>query len=222
MGLIALVGGDEFRPGCEAMDRALLDRLGERRHAAILPTAAAHENPRLAGQNGARYFRRLGAQAEAFLAIDRRWANDPALVGALDNFNLIYFTGGDPVHLLETLRDSLLWHAARSVLDRDGLLAGSSAGAMVMGGQVWVPGEGWVPGLGLLPELAILPHHSTLAARWDGRKMAGVLPPGMKLVGIDAATALTFPDPMVWGTGRVSVYGQDGVTAFDPGSRVSL
>ena len=61
--LIALIGGNEFRPNCEPMDRALLARLAAEPIVVILPTAAAHENPRLAADNGVRYFRRLGAQA---------------------------------------------------------------------------------------------------------------------------------------------------------------
>ena len=64
-GLIALVGGNEFRPDCEPMDRALLARLGSTPKVVIVPTAAAHENPRLAADNGVHYFRRLGAQAGA-------------------------------------------------------------------------------------------------------------------------------------------------------------
>ena len=64
-GLIALIGGNEFRPDCEPMDRALLARLDAELKVVILPTAAAHENPRLAADNGVRYFRRLGAQAGA-------------------------------------------------------------------------------------------------------------------------------------------------------------
>ena len=64
-GLIALIGGNEFRPDCEPMDRALLARLPAGPKVVIVPTAAAHENPRLAADNCVRYFRRLGAQAGA-------------------------------------------------------------------------------------------------------------------------------------------------------------
>ena len=62
-GLIALIGGNEFRPDCEPMDRALLARLAAEPIVVILPTAAAHENPRLAADNDVRYFRRLSARS---------------------------------------------------------------------------------------------------------------------------------------------------------------
>ncbi len=217
MSTIALVGGDEFSPNCQDMDRALLERLGPHRTVAILPTAAAHENPRLAGENGTRYFRRLGAQAETFLITHRRSANDRASIGPLGDFGLIYFTGGDPVHLLETLRDSALWHALLAALEQGAILAGSSAGAMVMGGQLWSPGAGWVPGLAFLPQVAVLPHHATMAVRWDSAKMAAALPPGVTLIGLDVATALVFPERSVLGAGSVTVYASNGPAVYRAG-----
>ena len=48
-GAIALVGGDEFRQGCEEMDRAVLEASGVSTPSLlVLPTAAARENPALA------------------------------------------------------------------------------------------------------------------------------------------------------------------------------
>ena len=45
-GRLALVGGDEFRTGCETMDAAILDATGSSNPAVlIVPTAAAFENP---------------------------------------------------------------------------------------------------------------------------------------------------------------------------------
>jgi hypothetical protein len=58
---IALVGGNEFRQNCEPMDRALLAQFGKRPRVRILPTAAK-ESPRLAAQNGIRYFEKLDAE----------------------------------------------------------------------------------------------------------------------------------------------------------------
>ena len=127
-GLIALVGGNEFRRDCESMDRALLARLGGEPRVVIVPTAAAHENPGKAAENGVRYFRRLGAQAEAAMIIDANTARQASFVAQIRNADLVYFTGGDPVHLLETMRDSPAWKAALEVLDGGRAIAGSSAG----------------------------------------------------------------------------------------------
>ena len=61
-GRLTLVGGDEFRSGCEAMDAAILAATGKSSPVVlIVPTAAAFENPARAADNGVRHFQGLGA-----------------------------------------------------------------------------------------------------------------------------------------------------------------
>jgi cyanophycinase len=221
-GLIALVGGNEFRADCEPMDRVLLARLGSGAKVIIIPTAAARENPDLAAENGVHYFQRLGAQAEAAMVIDGETARSPALTAQIKEADLLYFTGGDPVYLLETIRDSPAWNAAREVLQRGRILAGSSAGAMILGGQMWAPGSGWRQGVGLLPSIAVIPHHASLASRWNAAHMRASLREGVILVGIDEATALVGPPWQVLGPGQVTVYRGKKPAIFEEGQNVPL
>jgi cyanophycinase len=202
---IALVGGNEFRPNCEPMDRALLAQFGKRPRVRILPTAA-QENPRLAAQNGIRYFEKLGAEAAAVNILDRLDAQNPALISLLEEADLFYFAGGDPIYLLESFQDSPAWDEVVRLWRRDRALVGSSAGAMILGEKMWNPGEGWREGLGLLPGLAVLPHHAVLASRWGVQKMLASLPAGFVLAGIDEATALAGPPWQVLGVGEVFLY----------------
>jgi len=218
---IALVGGNEFRRDCDPMDRALLDRLGGAgTRLVIVPTAATNENPYVAGENGIRHFRRLGAAPDKML-IDEDNANAVEMAAALEQFPAVYFTGGDPVYLLETLRGSRAWEAVVSVHARGGWVAGSSAGAMVLGGWMW-RFDGWVPGLGLASHVAVLPHHATMAARWDAAQMAATLPGGANLVGIDEATALLLPEGLVLGAGEVTLYGRQGPQVYSAGAVAPL
>lgn len=219
-GLIALVGGNEFRRNCEPMDRALLARLGKRPKVVIIPTAAAQENPSRAAENGVRYFHRLGAQAEAVMIVDAETARQPALAAQAENADLIYFTGGDAVYLLETMRDSLAWKAAEKVWQRNRTLAGSSAGAMILGGKMWTPGDGWREGLGLVPRIAVIPHHASLASLWNAAHMRVSLPEEFILVGIDEGTALAGPPWQVLGPGQVAVYRGDRPSIFKAGQSV--
>jgi cyanophycinase len=215
---VALVGGNEFRRDCDAMDRALLQLVGGARPpVAILPTAAAHENLGKAAENGVRHFRRLGARAEAVMIVDRKTADQPELAAALERSRLIYLTGGDAVHLLDSLRGSRAWEVMLARHAQGVVLAGSSAGAMVLGGQLW-GFDGWSPGLGLAPNFAVLPHHATLSARWNAKALAVSLPAGVTLVGIDEATALLLPDGRVLGVGEVTVYGGEGVRMYGEGA----
>jgi cyanophycinase len=209
------------------MDRLLLETLGgPGASIVIVPTAATNENPYVAGENGIRHFRRLGAAPDKLL-IDDDNANLDEMAVALTKFNAVYFTGGDPVYLLETLRGSKVWEAVQTVHARGGLVAGSSAGAMVLGGLMWKFGE-WIPGLGLVPNVAVLPHHATMSARWDATRMAALLPSevsgasGITLVGIDEATALLLPEGRVLGAGEVTLYTPAGPQAYEAGAVVEL
>jgi cyanophycinase len=220
--LIVLAGGNEFRPDCERMDRSILARLGPQPKVVILPTAAARENPNLAAENGVRHFRRLGAVAEAAMVVNPATAGEEKWASMIHKADLVYLAGGDPVYLLETLSHSPAWEAARKAWKSGGILAGSSAGAMIFGGQMWAPGRGWREGLGLLPRIAVLPHHARLAAAWKVEEMSGSLSPGMTLVGIDEATALVGPPWEVVGQGQLVVYGSGGPKACGHGQPVDL
>ena len=222
MSPIALVGGNEFRRDDDARDRVLVERLGgPSAHIAILPTAATNENPYVAGENGVRHFRRLGLRADKLMIVDDDSAADAGLVGQIEDYAGVYFTSGDPVYLRDTLQGSQAWAAVQAVAARGGLVAGSSAGAMVLGAWLW-QFDGWTPGLGLVPGLAVLPHHATLSARWDAPAMAAALPAGVTLVGIDDATALLLPEAQVLGLGQVTVYGPNGARTYTPGAEVEL
>lgn len=220
MSPLALIGGNEFRRESDAVDLTLLALAGGPGAAvAILPTAATNENPEVVGENGIRHFTRLGAAPKALLVVDEVSANDPALAAAIAAHALIYITGGDPAYLLETLRGSLVWQAILAVHARGGLVAGSSAGAMLLGACLW-RFDGWTTGLSVAPALAVLPHHATLSKRWDIAHMVATLPAGVTLVGLDESTALLLPEGEVAGAGAVTLYGAEGPVSYAPGVRV--
>src|SRR5438045_662456 len=131
MGTIALVGGNEFRPECEPMDLALLQRIdGKPPKVAILPTAAAHDGPEIAADNGVRYFTALEARPYAVMVIDEAGANDAGHVSKVQDADMVYLAGGNPWLLLEILRGSGVMTAITRLYEQGGVIAGSSAGAM--------------------------------------------------------------------------------------------
>lgn len=219
-GLIALVGGYEFRTNCLEMDRAILGRVGTSARILVLPTAAAFESPRQAAYNGVRHLKRLGARPDPLYILKREDAQNEDYAALIDKAQGVYFAGGDPVHLLETLRGTRAWDAIAALHERGGLVAGSSAGAMVLGAQMWAPGEGWRAGLGLAPGLAIVPHHATVAHRWNAPRLSETVAPGVTVVGVDEATALLLPDQLVLGEGEVTVY-TPAPAAFTAGTVVT-
>ena len=208
-GAIALVGGNEFRPGCEEMDSAILKAAGEAPvKVLILPTAAV-TGPQRAASDGVRHFSRLGGNASELMVLERIDAEDEGNVKAVSGASVIYFTGGSPDHLLGTLKGSELLRGLRGELGRGAILAGSSAGAMVMGSVMRSPASGeWTEGLGIVAGVAVLPHHENSDPSTVAAELSGAVPADITVLGIDAMTCC-FGGPGGWrvlGPGKVTVY----------------
>ena len=244
-GPLALVGSGEYLPVMEDTDRALLEQVGGAvPRVVVLPTAAGLEEPGSPARwarMGLDHFRRLGAHVEAVPILRRDDALDPRWSALLEGANLVYFSGGDPRHLVETMRDTPAWEAIHRRHLAGAALAGCSAGAMAV--CALIPGAlrmlastehpEWRPALGMVPNLAVLPHFDRMA-RFTGPdgldRALAALPAGTILLGIDEDTALVRGldpgDPDTWEvTGRqsVSVYaGQVPPLRYTAGERLTL
>jgi len=209
-GTVALVGAGEFLPSIEPVDRALLEHLPPAPRVAIVPTASAPDGggvPQRWAQMGIAHFARLGSSAEAVMLLTREDADQPALVEQLARANLIYFSGGKPRYLLETLVGTAAWHTIMQQFSRGATIAGCSAGAMVLGAALFDFPQVWrtLPALGLVPDLAIIPHFDEIPKVLVSTiKSAG---PGITIAGIDGATALVVSDGqrLVLGRGAVTI-----------------
>src|SRR5205823_10010725 len=133
-GLLALVGGDEFKPGNEEQAALLVEAArGHGGPAFVVPTVAARGGPQQAVDNATRWFARLGLELEELHVLTRTHANDPAVAARASRGSLFYLVGGDPGHTAATLRDTSVWRSAVAAWQGGAALAGSSAGAMAMG-----------------------------------------------------------------------------------------
>lgn len=206
-GHLALVGGGEFTDGC-TFDAALLDASGAA-EVLVVPTAAAYEHPQRLVEAAAGWFDRLGVPARGLDLLARPDASDPAMVDALASSRFTYLVGGSPLHLRSVLKDSPAWEALLGAWQGGGVLAGSSAGAMVMCDPMVDPrGGAFTLGLGLLPGVAVIPSHDHWSedAAHRTRKMS---PPELVLVGIDERTALIRDPDGTWrvdGAGEAVVF----------------
>jgi cyanophycinase len=220
MGYILLAGGAEFGGQMEMPDRrALALAGGSGARVSIIPAAAAPDkNHERAGQNGVRWFQGLGTtRVRSLPLIDRTSADASDVVEALRQSHMIYLLGGFPHHLGQSLIGSLAWDAMLSAYRGGAVIAGSSAGAMVLCESYYDPKAGKVlPGLGLFPGICILPHHNTFGRSWA--PVLKRLVPGTTLIGIDEQTGLLgkTPDGMweVLGSGVVTLYRQEERIVF--------
>ena len=206
-GLIALVGGDEFQPSCEDMDRAILKATGvERAKVVVLPTASEHYAEIAAG-NGATHFSSLGADASPLMVVDSEATNDAELLSPVDTADIVYFAGGSPALLFERLSDSLLLSKLKETLERGAIVAGSSAGAMVMGS--WMRFRQWSEVLGFVPGIVAMPHHERGDPASTSAELAASGHSDLTALGIDGATGCLGRPGEEWfvlGAGGITVY----------------
>lgn len=199
-GLIALLGSGEYLPVMNEVDRHLLASVhanGRTPQVACLPTAAGEEGDESVGRwlrMGQEHFEALGAQVHPLQIIDRTSADDSQYEKILETADLIYFSGGNPLYLYETMNGSRAWAAAQRAWDRGAVYAGCSAGAMILAKRL--PnfrrlGAGTVPGFGIMPADYVMPHFDHAG---PFKFMVNLLRRGMKdgeyMLGIDEDTAL--------------------------------
>jgi cyanophycinase len=233
-GLVALVGSGEFTPAMDEIDRLLLEATGrERPQVAIVPTASWPDGElvfRRWADQGMAHFEALGADPVAVLVRDRDSADDPDDAAAIAAADLIYFSGGKPGHLLDALLGTAVGSALIEAHARGAVVAGCSAGAMVLGAhQFRVGGRflqfpvGWQDALGLAPGLVIVPHYDAFPETMVA-PMALAVPRDSVVVGIDENTALVGRDGAwrVQGRGRVTVWRGSRRERHRAGSVVSI
>ena len=183
----------------------------------IIPTAAAPDNNyRRAGNNGVNWFHSLGAtQVEALPLIDKASANDETIAASIRQSRLIYLLGGFTGYLGETLANSASYRALLIAYEAGAVIAGSSAGAMVLCQYYFDPARGQiVEGLELVPNTCVLPHHNTFGKGWAAR-LSKLLPDAV-LLGIDERTGMLDDGDEGRKVGW-RVYGQGAVTLYRRG-----
>lgn len=228
-GPVALVGSGEFLPGMADFDAGLLAATGRRRpRVAILPTASWPDGPAVFERwaaMGAEHFGRLGAEVEPILVRYPDEADDASHVQAVGEADLVYLSGGRPGYLSSVLRGSRLGGALRVAHERGAVLAGCSAGAMVLTDRhfdlrrrrlVW-PAR-WRDGLGVVAGASVVPHYDA----WPEPLSALLVlqaPRGSVVLGIDEETGLVGRDGawQVHGRSRVTLWRGRHRERFRPG-----
>ena len=215
-GLLALVGGAEWRDGC-SFDADLLEASGGK-EVLVLPTAAAYEHPERAVETATGWFAGLGAEVRGLMVLRRADAEDEANAAAVREAGFVYLGGGSPLHLRSVLKDSLVWDALVHAWAGGAVVAASSAGAMVLCDPMVDPrGGAYTLGLGLVEQLAVIPHLDSWSHE-KARRTFELAPRGVAVVGIDERTALIRAAGGGWsarGVGNVTVWRDGSESGLD-------
>ncbi len=206
-GTFALVGGAEWRDGCD-FDRDLLAS-NDAREVLVVPTAAAYEHPGRLIAEAERWFGGLNIGVRALPVLTRADAIRPENAVPVADAACIYLAGGSPMHLRSVLKDSPIWDALVTAWHAGATVIGSSAGAMVLCDPMVDPRGGALTlGLGLVERLAVIPHHDSWSED-KAKRTLHIAPKGLPIAGIDERTALIRDAAGSWrveGIGRVVVF----------------
>lgn len=231
-GLIALVGAGEYLPVMEEVDRYLLSSVNSKTPRVVcLPTAAGQEGDESVNRwsrMGVEHFQKLGADVQALRIIDKESANDPQFDSALENADLIYFSGGSPMYLFQTMQGSRAWKSMQKAWSRGAVYAGCSAGAMILSKRV--PSfrlAQTVDGFGVVPVQFILPHFDAMPLVFKPMIFAlrKQLKKGEHMLGVDENTALVGRIGSEWkvmGEGTVHLITRDKDKIFKVGETVPI
>lgn len=233
-GYVALLGSGEYLPVMDEVDKFLLANCGakDRKPKVVcLPTAAGQEGDSSVNrwmQMGVDHFTRLNADVRAVSVSDKESADEQKHAEAVSEADVVYFSGGNPNYLYQTMKDSLVWKSALKVFERGGVYAGCSAGAMILGKEMpnfQALGLNSVSAFGFVPAV-IIPHFDATPLFFKPIISAARmrLKENELLIGIDEDTAMVGKNNewVVMGKSGVHVFTKNDSKSYAVGEKFNL
>lgn len=183
----------------------------------VLPTAAPDESPISQGNNVQRLLRSGGASRfKVLTGTSAHHVESAEYLDALAGAGGVWFGGGRQWRFVDAYEGTAFEMALRGVLERGGVIGGSSAGATILGdylcrgspmGNTRMMTPGYERGFAFLPGVGIDQHFSQ-RKRYSDMEAFCQAKPEFVGVGIDEATALVVSPKGadVMGPGKVHVY----------------
>lgn len=235
-GLIALLGSGEYLSIMDDVDAYLLANCGangRKPRVVCLPTAAGREGDASVtrwSRMGVEHFTRLGADVRAVPVIDADSANEQNHASAVEEADVVYFSGGSPAYLHQTMKDSLVWKSALKVWERGGVYAGCSAGAMILAKEIpdfRAMGLRSISAFGLIPAAFVMPHFDAIPL--FGKPLVATLRKRLSedevMIGVDENTAVVGKLNEEWtvlGEASAHIFTRDENKSYAAGEKFSL
>lgn len=216
-GTLIIVGGREDKTGNMVILKEIAERTGKGKLViATLASTLADEQ----WEDYRKIFKNLGVKNIKHFYIDQpEQARDPNHLTVFEDAKTVFFTGGDQLKITTKIGGTPIFDRILEIYYNDGIIAGTSAGAAVMGTTMLVGGENadshkvgnWMmaPGLGLIEDILIDQHFAQRGR--IGRLLGAVaLNPGVLGIGIDEDTAIVVKERSFKVIGTNAVYIVDG------------
>lgn len=229
----AIVIGGALRADNEAVWQRIVDEAGgPGARIAVFATAAG--NPERSAASIVAALNRRGAQAEAIPVAPRLAGvdlqaklRDPVLLEKVRNARGVFFSGGAQEYIVDTLQPAgqptEMLQAIRSVVERGGVVAGSSAGAAIMSRMMfrdppgnhlilkgqWREGKEFDRGLGFIEPDVFVDQHFLKRGR------VGRLLPAMRALGFKQGLGIEENSAAVFKGRQVEIVGGRGALLVD-------
>jgi cyanophycinase len=230
-GSLVVVGGGAVGP--DILARFAMLAGGQEAPVVVVPTAGEGDSypP---DWPGAEFLRKAGFTDVTVLHTrDRAVADSPEFVKPIQRARAVFFSGGRQWRLVDSYLGTRAQREFEAVLERGGVIAGSSAGATIQGsylvrgareGNQIMMAPGYEQGFGYLRRVAVDQH---LIKRNRVNDLVGVVAkkPELLGIGIDEATAIVVHGDRfdVVGASKVAIYEHGRPYYFlSPGDRFDL
>jgi len=216
-GTLIIIGGREDKSGEMKILKKIAEHTGNGR---LLVVTAASEVSEQVWQDYFTIFKKLGVKSIEHLYVKQpEETHDVNITEMFKDVTAVFFTGGDQLKVTTKLGGTPVMDAITEVFRNGGTLAGTSAGASIMGKTMLIGGENaeshkvgnWMmaPGLGFVENM-IIDQHFAQRGR-IGRLLGAVaLNPGILGIGIDEGTAIIVEEDRFQILGENAVYVVDG------------
>jgi cyanophycinase len=195
-GALVIVGGGKV--GNEILSRMFELGGGKDAPLVVIPTASGADNYP-ADWPGLKMFKEFGATHVTLLHTkDRKVADSDAFVKPLTEATIVWFVGGRQWRLVDSYLHTRTQHEVERVLERGGVVAGSSAGASIISAYMVrgaiennfiMMAPGYEEGFGLITGVAIDQHMLT-RNRQDDLEEVVEKHPDVLGIGLDESTAI--------------------------------
>lgn len=215
-GKLIIIGGREDKEDEMEILRSVAEHVGDGRLCIVSVASSVGDE---LWEDYSRIFKSLGVKKLTHLdVVHRTEAIDHKALKAVKDADAVFFTGGDQLKITSELGGTIIADRITEIFENGGVIAGTSAGASVMGEIMMVAGESdktfrigaglnMAPGLGFAPRLLIDQHFAERGR--IGRLLAAVAHnPRYLGIGIDEDTAIVMDESKcfkVIGNGAVYV-----------------
>ncbi len=185
--MIAITGSGEFLPGIKNADKLLFSTI-DNPYVLSFSTAAGKEG--IERQEywknlAIDHFKSLGIRHKHIEAKNKFDIDNKYVINQMSKANVVYFSGGNPQHLINSISVNNFMNELLRI-KKIGILAGCSAGAMIMG-------EKMIKGTGLkfIKNSIIIPHYGESYYSWISNTIKLLNKGKYKLVCLEKNTYFT-------------------------------